>query len=98
MNDLSVRGVYRRYVVEPRIAFFGTDDPTIVGDVKNISVVKDILPSGTSSLRASLEPLAFRIVGPANWYQNVCDNIVGKVAFFQTWTHIDVRIRLDPDA
>jgi hypothetical protein len=40
MNDLSVRGIYRRYLVEPRIAFFGTDDPAIVGDPKNISIAK----------------------------------------------------------
>jgi len=98
MNDLSVRGVYRRYVVEPRIALFGTNDPTIVGDVKNISVAKDILVAGTGSLRSTLEPLAVTNVGPSSWYQNVCDNIVGAKAFIQTWTHIDVRIQLNPDA
>jgi hypothetical protein len=98
MNDLSVRGVYRRYVVEPRIEFFGTDDPTIVGDPMNISVANDILGSATGSLRSTLEPLAFTVVGPAEWYQNVCDDIVGTVGYYQTWTHIDVRIRLDADA
>lgn len=98
MNDLSVRGVYRRYLVEPRIALFGTDDPAIVGDPKNISVAKDIMGSGTGSLKSYLNPLAFTIVGPAKWYQNVCDDIVGAVSFFQTWTHIDVRIALVPDA
>src|SRR5690349_974868 len=97
MNDLSVRGVYRRYLVEPRIAFFGTDDPAIVGDPKNISVAKDIIGSGTGSLKASLQPLAFTVVGPSSWYQNVCDDIVGWKSFFQTWTHIDVRIALVPD-
>jgi hypothetical protein len=98
MNDLSVRGVYRRYLVEPRIAFFGTDDPAIVGDPKNISIAKDILGSGTGSLKSFLQPLAFTVVGPASWYQNVCDDIVGALSFFQTWTHIDVRIALVPDA
>lgn len=98
MNDLSVRGVYRRYVVEPRIAFFGTDDPTIVGDPKNISIAKDIIGSGTGSLKSILQPLAFTVVGPATWYQNVCEGIKGAKSFFQTWTHIDVRIALVPDA
>jgi hypothetical protein len=98
MNDLSVRGVYRRYVVEPRIALFGTDDPAIVGDPKNISVAKDIMASGSGSLRSYLEPLAFTSVGPAKWHQNVCDKIKGTICFFQTWTHIDVRIMLVPQA
>jgi hypothetical protein len=99
MNDLSVRGVYRRYIVEPKIAFFGTSDPNIVGDPKNFSVLNDIIgSSGGGWLRPCLEPLARKPVGPASWYQNVCDNIVGKVAYVQTWTHIDVRIRLNADA
>ena len=98
MNDLSVRGVYRRYVVEPRIAFFGTDDPSIVGDIKNISIANDILGSTTGSVKAVLRPLAFTVVGPAKWWQNVCDNIKGGKSFFQTWTHIDVKIALVPDA
>jgi hypothetical protein len=98
MKDLSVRGVYRRYVVEPRIAFFGTDDPAIVGDPKNISIAKDILGSSTGLVRPVLEPLAFKRVGPATWWQNVCDNIKGAVSYSQTWTHIDVRIVLAPDS
>lgn len=98
MNDLSVRGVYRRYVVEPRIEFFGTDDPAIVGDPMKISVSKDIMASSGGWLRSDLEPLAVTPVGPADWYQNVCPKIVGRISFVQTWTHIDVRIRLDPDA
>ena len=98
MNDLSVRGVYRRYVVEPRIAFFGTNDPTIVGDPKNISIAQDILGSSTGSLKAVLQPLAFTVVGPAKWHQNVCEDIVGGKSFYQTWTHIDVKIALIPDA
>jgi len=98
MNDLSVRGVYRRYVVEPRISLFGTTDPAIVGDVKNISIRKDITASLGGWVRPCLEPLARKVVGPASWHQNVCDNIVGRVAYTQTWTHIDVRIQLVPDA
>ena len=97
MNDLSVRGVYRRYVVEPRIAFFGTDDPTIVGDIQNISIANDILGATTGSMKAVLQPLAFTVVGPAKWWQNVCEDIVGGKSFFQTWTHIDVKIALVPD-
>lgn len=97
MRDLSVRGVYRRYVVEPKVEFFGTDDPSIVGDTINISVVKDIMDSANGSLRAQLEPLARKLVGPAKWHQNVCENVKGTVCFVQTWTHIDVRIQLVPD-
>src|SRR5262245_36836456 len=52
MNELSVRGVYRRYIVEPRIELFETDDPTIVGDVKNISIANDILGSPNGWVRA----------------------------------------------
>jgi hypothetical protein len=98
MNDLSVRGIYRRYLVEPRIAFFGIDDPFIVGDPKNFWVGKEIMGSSTGSLKSHLKPLAFKAVGPAGWYQNVCDNIVGNVTYSQTWTHLDVTINLEPDA
>ncbi|BEU28038.1 hypothetical protein [Paraburkholderia sp. 22B1P] len=98
MNDLSVRGVYRRYVVEPRIAFFGTADPAIVGDLTNMSIAKDILWTGTGWVRSPLELLARKVVGPATWYQNVCENVKGTVCYVQTWTHIDVRILLNLDA
>ena len=98
MNDLSVRGIYRRYVVEPRIAFFGTDDPSVVGDIQNISIAKHILGSTAGSVKAVLRPLAFTVVGPAKWYQNVCEDIVGAKSFSQTWTHIDIKIALVPDA
>jgi hypothetical protein len=98
MNELSVRGVYRRYIVEPLIEFLGTDDPAIVGDVKHISIANDILGSTTGWMRPALEPLAVKNVGPARWYQNVCDNIKGSLGYTQTWTHIDVRILLIPDS
>ena len=98
MNDLSVRGVYRRYVVEPRIELFGTSDPTIVGDPHSFWVGKDLVGGPTTSLKSVVRPLAFTAVGPADWYQNVCDNIVGSVSYYQTWTHLDVRIMLVPDA
>lgn len=98
MHDLSVRGVYRRYIVEPKIDFFGTDDPTIVGDPQNFSVRDEFLGSIGGSLRSALEPLAYRYVGPAKVYHTVCDDIKGNVAFSQTWTHIDVKVQLHPDA
>ncbi|MFX0577917.1 hypothetical protein [Nocardia nepalensis] len=56
------------------------------------------MAGGLGSLRAQLENLARVQVGPADWYQTVCDDIVGKVEFTQTWTHIDVRIQLVPDS
>jgi hypothetical protein len=98
MGDLSVRGVYRRYIVEPAIAFFGTTDPTIVGDPKTFLVRKNVMGGSPGSLRSVLEPLARKQVGPAKWYQNVCDDIVGWKRFTQTWTHVDVRIMLVPDS
>lgn len=98
MRDRSVKGIYRRYVVEPAIAILGTSDPAIVGDPSKLWVKKDLMAPGTTSLAACLQTLAQKGVGPADWYQEVCDNIVGRVACVQTWTHIDVRISLVPDA
>lgn len=98
MRELSVRGVYRRHMVEPAIDFFGTTDPAIVGDPNNFKVKKDILGSVSGPLRKRLETLSFEAVGPADWYQTVCDNVVGRINFDRTWTHIDVRIMLVPDA
>jgi hypothetical protein len=98
MRDLSVRGVYRRHVVEPAITFFGTSDPSIVGDPKTFLIRKNLLGSGTGWLRPALEPLANANHGPASWYQNVCDDVVGSIFFTRTWTHVDVRIMLDPDS
>lgn len=98
MRDLSVRGVYRRHVVEPAIAFFGTSDPTIVGDPTDFLVRPTLLGSGSGWLRPVMEPLARTAHGPASWYQNVCEDVVGSISFSRTWTHMDVRIRLDPDA
>lgn len=98
VRDLSVRGVYRRYIVEPRIDFLGNDDPALVGDPSHFSVKTDILTPAGGSLRTALESLARIYVGPAEFYDEACDDVVGKMAFTQTWTHIDVRIQLNPDA
>ncbi|MGW6335882.1 hypothetical protein [Nocardia rhamnosiphila] len=98
MRDLSVRGIYRRHMVEPAIDFYGTTDPTIVGDPNNFHVGKDILGSSSGAVRAPLEALAREYIGPGDWYQNVCDNIVGRIAFTRTWTHIEVYVGLAPDA
>jgi hypothetical protein len=98
MCDLSVRGVYRRHMVEPAITFFGTTDPMIVGDPTTFLVRENVMGGFSGSLRSVLEPLAREEVGPASWYQNVCDNIVGGIRFTRTWTHVDVRIMLDTDS
>jgi len=81
MNDLSLRGVARR---------FGG----ISGD---FSVVQDIFGGpapGSRSLRARLEAMARQEIS-----FDVSECIYGwTAAFEQTWTHIRVRIRLNPDA
>jgi hypothetical protein len=69
MCDLSVRGVYRRHIVEPAITFFGTTDPMIVGDPKTFLVRMNVMGGSSGSLRSVLEPLAREEVGPASWYQ-----------------------------
>jgi hypothetical protein len=97
VRDLSVRGIYRRHVVEPAVKLFGTNDPTIVGDPANFRVRANIT-GGNGWLRPVLEPMARTEVGPASWFQNVCEDVVGHVDFVRTWTHIDVRITLVPDA
>lgn len=94
MRDLSVRGIYRRHMVEPAIDFYGTNDPTIVGDPNNFRVGNDLLGSSSGAVRPSLEALAREYVGPGDWHQPVCDNIVGRIAFSRTWTHIEVYIGL----
>ena len=98
MRDLSVRGVYRRHVVEPAIDFFGTTDPTIVGDPSDFFVRTALLASGSGWVRPVLDQLARSQHGPASWWQNVCEDVVGTVSFTRTWTHVDVRIGLDPQA
>jgi hypothetical protein len=81
MNDLSLRGVARR---------FG-------GITGGFSVVQDILGGpapGSRSLRARLEAMARQELS-----FSVSECIFGwTAAFEQTWTHIRVRIRLNPDA
>jgi hypothetical protein len=98
VRDLTVRGVYRRHVVEPAIALFGTNDPAIVGDPMNMRIRRDLLASGSGWVRPVLEPLARADHGPASWYQNVCEDVVGSIYFTRTWAHVDVRIQLVPDA
>jgi hypothetical protein len=82
MNDLSLKGVARRYG----------------GIVGNLSVVKDIfaVPNIVSSvsLRSRLESMCRE-----QHSFGVSECIFGGTAAFeQTWTHITVRIRLNPDA
>lgn len=81
MNDLSLKGVARRYG----------------GHTGNINVLGDIFPSsitGTKSLRSKLETMARE---ERSFSMSEC--IFGwTAAYEQTWTHIRVRIRLNPDA
>jgi hypothetical protein len=82
MNDLSLKGVARKY-------------GGISGD---FSVVPDIFGvpsiSGNQSLRAKLESMARE---QHSFHVSEC--IFGwTAAFEQTWTHLVVRIRLNPDA
>lgn len=82
MNDLSLKGVARRYG----------------GIVGNMSVVNDIfsVPNivGSVSLRSRLESMSRE-----QHSFGVSECIFGwTAAFEQTWTHITVRIRLNPDA
>jgi hypothetical protein len=82
MNDLSLKGVARR---------FG-------GHAANLSVVNDIYAvpniSGSVSLRAKLESMSRQ---QHSFGATEC--IFGwTAAFEQTWTHIVIRIRLNPDA
>ena len=82
MNDLSLKGVARRYK----------------GITGNFEVLDHIFGSptitGTRSLRAELESLSRR-----QHSFSVSECVFGwTAAFEQTWTHIVVRIRLNPDA
>lgn len=97
MHDLSVRGIYRRHVVEPAIEFFGTNEPTIVGDPNEFRIRTDLLGPSGGSVRPKLDMLARTTKGPAEFYHNVCDDMVGYQYFDRTWTHVDVRIALVPD-
>ena len=82
MNDLSLKGVARRYG----------------GLAGNLSVANDIFgtPSiaGSVSLRSRLESMSRQ-----QHSFGVSECIFGwTAAFEQTWTHVTVRIRLNPDA
>lgn len=82
MNDLSLKGVARKYG----------------GVTGGFSVVKDIFGvssiTGSTSLRSKLESMA--------WEEHsfsVSECIYGwTAAFEQTWAHLRIRIRLNPDA
>ncbi|WP_049937433.1 hypothetical protein [Haloplanus natans] len=77
MNDLSLKGVARKYA----------------GETGSFSVKDDIL-NGTGSLRTRLEALAEEEIS-----FGVSECIYGwTAAFEQVWTHVTVRIDLDPDA
>lgn len=81
MNDLSLRGIARRYR----------------GITGGFSVVRDIFRissiTGRVSLRSRLESMARK-----NHSFRVSECIYGwSAAFEQTWTHIRIRIRLNPD-
>ena len=82
MNDLSLKGVARRYG----------------GITSGFSVVKDIFGVssivGSVSLRSKLESMARE---EQSFSMSEC--IFGwTAAFEQTWTHIRIRNRLNPDA
>ena len=81
MNDLSLKGVARRYR----------------GITGGLSVVNDIFGgagAGSRSLRGKLETLARQ-----QHSSSMSECIFGWTASYeQTWTHIIVRIRLNPDA
>ena len=82
MNDLSLKGVARRYE----------------GITGGFNVINDIFGTssitGTASLRSRLESMARE---EHSFSKSEC--IFGwTAAFEQTWTHIRIRIRLNPDA
>lgn len=82
MNDLSLKGVARKYA----------------GIMSGFSVANDIfgVPSiaGSESLRSRLESMARE-----QHSYDISECVYGwTAAFEQTWTHIVIRIRLNPDA
>ncbi len=82
MNDLSLKGVARRYGGL-------TGGFSVVGDIFGVSSI-----TGTASLRSKLETMAREEHSFA-----MAECIFGwTAAFEQTWTHIRIRIRLNPDA
>ncbi|MCP6760068.1 MAG: hypothetical protein NHB32_15240 [Fischerella sp. CENA71] len=81
--SLSVKGIARKYG----------------GIVGGFSVVKGIFSgsvTGSVSLRAKLESLARQEF--SFFYPSKCTYDDGWAAFEQTWSHIRVRIKLNPDA
>lgn len=82
MNDLSLKGVARRYGGI-------TGGFSVVQDVFGVSSI-----TGSRSLRSKLESMARQ-----GHSFSVSECIYGwTAAFEQTWTHIRIRIRLNPDA
>jgi hypothetical protein len=82
MNDLSLKGVARRYGGI-------TSGFSVVSDIFSVSSI-----TGTVSLRSKLESMARQ---QHSFSMSEC--IFGwTAAFEQTWTHIIIRIRLNPDA
>ena len=81
MNDLSLKGVARRY-------------GGITGGFNVVSGLFGGSFSGTKSLRSKLESMA-----RTQHSFSVSECIYGWTARFeQTWSHITIRIELDPDA
>ena len=82
MNDLSLKGVARRYK--------GLGNTfSVVGDIFGSSSI-----SGNQSLRSKLETLSRE---EHSYSMSEC--VYGwTAAYRQTWTHIVVRVRLNPDA
>jgi hypothetical protein len=82
MRDLSLKGIARKYAGI-------TSGFSVVGDIFGVSSI-----TGTSSLRSKLEDMARE---EHSFGMSEC--IFGwTAAFRQTWTHIRIRIRLNPDA
>lgn len=82
MNDLSLKGIARRYG--------GISGGfSVVNNIFNTSSI-----AGSVSLRSKLESMARR-----EYSFSVSECIFNwTAAFEQTWTHIIIRIRLNPDA
>jgi hypothetical protein len=82
MNDLSLKGVARRYDSI-------TGGFSVVGDIFDVSSI-----TGSVSLRSKLESMARE-----EHSFSVSECIYGWTAVFeQIWSHIRIRIRLNPDA
>ena len=82
MNDLSLKGVARRYGGI-------TGGFSVVGGIFGVSSI-----TGSRSLRSKLESMARK-----GHSFSVSECIFGwTAAFEQTWTHISIRIRLNPDS